>query len=86
MWIFTVKHQPSGYALSGISIFRVNAGDNSGDLALKKLYRALLSKRYIQPKLTEEEFTELFEEDYSAFLPNGDEIHTVAPEDDNWVS
>ena len=85
MWIFTVKHQPSGYAFSGSVIFRVNAGDNSGDLALRKLYKALLDKHIIQSKLSESEFMDAFEEDYSAFLPNGAEIQCVHPDDDVWV-
>lgn len=85
MWIFTVRSQPSGYAYSSHTIFRVNAGDKSGDLALKKLYKVLIAKRYISSKLSEEDFMNEFDEDWSATFPNGPEVHTVHPDDDNWI-
>jgi hypothetical protein len=86
MWIFVVQYQPSGYAYSGDSIFRVNAGNNSGELALKKLFKALGTRHMIPSKLSEQEFIDTFEEDWSARLSNGTEIRSVPPDDDTWVA
>ena len=85
MWIFVVQYQPSGYAHSGDSIFRINAGDNSGELALKKLYRKLIAEHMIPSKITEQEFIDTFEEDWSARFSNGTDVRSVHPDDDIWI-
>lgn len=85
MWIFTVNYLPGGSGSSSDLIYRVNVGDNNGDLALKKLYKALVKDRIIHSDLTEQEFMDSFEEDYRAYPSNGVEIHCVHPDDDHWV-
>lgn len=84
MWIFYVKHSIGGYAGMGSAIYRVNAGDNSGDKAIRKLWDALQRDRINMGPKTFEEFIESFDDDCTALLDHG-EIRSVHPNDDHWV-
>jgi hypothetical protein len=85
MWIFTINYLPSGSGESSDLIYRVNAGDQNGDLALRKLHKALIKDRIIPSKLTEQEFMDAFDETYRAYPTNSVEIRSVHPSDDKWV-
>ena len=84
MWIFYVKHSISGYGGMGSAIYRVNAGDDSGDKAIQKLWNALQKDHINLGPKTFEEFLNTFDEDVTGYFDHG-EVRSVHPNDDHWV-